>query len=33
MKEIRINDVHTLVYRLPKANFNMVILLITHLCK
>ncbi|XP_077254698.1 GTPase regulator associated with FAK isoform X2 [Temnothorax americanus] len=31
MKEIRINDIHSLVYRLPKVNFNMVILLITHL--
>ncbi|XP_032671710.1 rho GTPase-activating protein 26 isoform X2 [Odontomachus brunneus] len=31
-KETRINDVHSLVYRLPKANFNMLILLITHLC-
>ncbi|XP_039313257.1 rho GTPase-activating protein 26 isoform X3 [Solenopsis invicta] len=32
MKEARINDIHSLVYRLPKANFNMLILLITHLC-
>ncbi|XP_020293773.1 rho GTPase-activating protein 26 isoform X2 [Pseudomyrmex gracilis] len=31
-KETRINDVHSLVYRLPKANFNMLILLINHLC-
>ncbi|XP_011144623.1 rho GTPase-activating protein 26 isoform X1 [Harpegnathos saltator] len=31
-KETRINDIHNLVYRLPKANFNMLILLITHLC-
>ncbi|XP_012530986.1 rho GTPase-activating protein 26 isoform X3 [Monomorium pharaonis] len=32
LKEVRINDIHSLVYRLPKANFNMLILLITHLC-
>ncbi|XP_070159597.1 rho GTPase-activating protein 26 isoform X2 [Polyergus mexicanus] len=32
MKETRINDIHNLVYRLPKTNFNMLILLITHLC-
>ncbi|KYQ60304.1 Rho GTPase-activating protein 26 [Trachymyrmex zeteki] len=32
MKETRINDIHNLVYRLPKPNFNMLILLITHLC-
>ncbi|XP_011256720.1 rho GTPase-activating protein 26 isoform X2 [Camponotus floridanus] len=31
-KETRINDIHNLVYRLPKTNFNMLILLITHLC-
>ncbi|KAG7203832.1 hypothetical protein KM043_013843 [Ampulex compressa] len=31
-KETRINDIHNLVYRLPKANFSMLILLITHLC-
>ncbi|XP_012223894.1 rho GTPase-activating protein 26 isoform X2 [Linepithema humile] len=31
MKETRINDIHILIYRLPKANFNMLILLITHL--
>ncbi|XP_046747787.1 rho GTPase-activating protein Graf [Diprion similis] len=30
-KETRINDVHTLVYKLPKANFNMLLLLINHL--
>lgn len=32
MKETRINDIHNLVYRLPKTNYNMLILLITHLC-
>ncbi|XP_076767138.1 GTPase regulator associated with FAK isoform X2 [Xylocopa sonorina] len=32
MKEARISDIHILVYRLPKANFNMLILLIKHLC-
>ncbi|XP_012286877.1 rho GTPase-activating protein 26 [Orussus abietinus] len=32
-KEMRINDVHLLVYRLPKQNFNMLILLINHLRK
>ncbi|XP_076640290.1 GTPase regulator associated with FAK isoform X1 [Colletes latitarsis] len=32
MKEVRVNDIHNLVYRLPKANFNMLILLIRHLC-
>lgn len=31
IKEARINDVHNLVYRLPKANFNMLVLLIKHL--
>ncbi|XP_066591745.1 rho GTPase-activating protein 26-like [Prorops nasuta] len=30
-KEVRINDIHGLVYRLPKANFKMLILLINHL--
>ncbi|XP_031840222.1 GTPase regulator associated with FAK isoform X4 [Nomia melanderi] len=32
MKEARVNDIHNLVYRLPIANFNMLILLIRHLC-
>ncbi|XP_076665068.1 GTPase regulator associated with FAK isoform X3 [Andrena cerasifolii] len=31
-KETRISDIHNLVYRLPKPNFNMLILLIRHLC-
>lgn len=31
IKEARINDIHNLVYRLPKANFNMLVLLIKHL--
>ncbi|KAH0951860.1 hypothetical protein HN011_000859 [Eciton burchellii] len=31
-KEARINSIHSLVYRLPKANFNMLVRLITHLC-
>lgn len=31
-KETRISDIHSLVYRLPKPNFNMLILLIRHLC-
>ncbi|XP_053975640.1 rho GTPase-activating protein Graf-like isoform X2 [Hylaeus anthracinus] len=33
MKEARINDIHSLVYRLPKANYDMLILLIRHLCR
>lgn len=32
-RESRIHDIHTLVYRLPKANFNILMLLIKHLCK
>ncbi|XP_034195463.1 GTPase regulator associated with FAK isoform X1 [Osmia lignaria lignaria] len=32
VKEARISDIHNLVYRLPKANFNMLVLLIRHLC-
>ncbi|XP_076179407.1 GTPase regulator associated with FAK isoform X3 [Ptiloglossa arizonensis] len=32
MKEARTNDIHNLVYGLPKANFSMLILLIRHLC-
>ncbi|KAK2586500.1 hypothetical protein KPH14_011398 [Odynerus spinipes] len=32
VKETRINEIHSLVYRLPKANFNMLTLLIPHLC-
>ncbi|XP_078046415.1 GTPase regulator associated with FAK isoform X1 [Augochlora pura] len=32
MKEARIIDIHNLVHRLPKANLNMLILLIRHLC-
>ncbi|XP_017891094.1 rho GTPase-activating protein 26 isoform X1 [Ceratina calcarata] len=32
VKEARVCDVHNLVYRLPKANFNMLVLLIRHLC-
>ncbi|KAL2711964.1 rho GTPase-activating protein 26 isoform X1 [Vespula squamosa] len=31
VKETRINEIHSLVYRLPKANFNMLTLLIPHL--
>ncbi|XP_076249782.1 GTPase regulator associated with FAK isoform X2 [Calliopsis andreniformis] len=31
-KEARLNDIHSLVYRLPVANFNMLTLLIRHLC-
>ncbi|XP_057339824.1 rho GTPase-activating protein 26-like isoform X1 [Microplitis mediator] len=31
-RESRIHDIHTLVYRLPKANFNILMLLIKHLC-
>ncbi|EZA58745.1 rho GTPase-activating protein 26 isoform X2 [Ooceraea biroi] len=31
-KEARINSIHSLVYRLPKANFNILMRLITHLC-
>ncbi|XP_044597398.1 rho GTPase-activating protein 26-like isoform X2 [Cotesia glomerata] len=30
-RESRIHDIHTLVYRLPKANFNILMLLIKHL--
>ncbi|XP_015596803.1 rho GTPase-activating protein 26 isoform X2 [Cephus cinctus] len=30
-KETRISDIHMLVYRLPKPNFNMLLLLINHL--
>nr|XP_012146678.1 PREDICTED: rho GTPase-activating protein 26 isoform X4 [Megachile rotundata] len=32
LKEARICDIHNLVYRLPKANFNMLVLLVRHLC-
>ncbi|XP_031788120.1 rho GTPase-activating protein 26 isoform X3 [Nasonia vitripennis] len=32
-KELRINDIHILVYRLPKPNCNVLILLIKHLHK
>ncbi|XP_012269919.1 rho GTPase-activating protein Graf isoform X2 [Athalia rosae] len=30
-KEFRLNDVHALVYKLPKPNFNMLLLLMNHL--
>lgn len=32
LKEARISDIHNLVYRLPEANLNMLVLLIRHLC-
>ncbi|XP_058797448.1 rho GTPase-activating protein Graf-like isoform X1 [Phymastichus coffea] len=33
LKELRVKDIHTLVYRLPKPNHNVLLLLINHLRK
>jgi len=32
-RTLRINDIHELVHQLPESNFDMLVVLVAHLCK